>query len=700
MRFWTRFLSLSVLLAATAGVAHAERVWDVTDATVTLSMNDSHLAGFGLQVVDARAKVADNGVLPGLGGTPHAFAADPAGLRFRSEGGRFEGFEGGHVALPFRGGLAFRAEHPALGKALAPVLLYDFVLDYDPARDRDPFVIRSATSAFTPIVVRNAGFHLDEKAGELSFRMGDLQISPEWAEQLEQPKLAGQWIGGFDLRLHAMTASPQEAVADAGEYGTDPNQNIDVLLAELYGISSLGHNGTYPNGVAGLSAATTSCNPGQLPVPWNAPMAETHPFIGLALFREKNGVLEMIGKNWIKHGFFALSNNQCNLGCSPTGGNYLGVGCSDTYSVSNNGSRYYLGPREEVDPFAGTWVACGSFFDEPVIPDPDCNRNYNDNETDQVIHRLVVRDADLANPGATYYYEGEYIVADDAKPQNNIGWRQCTMSWGGGNWNFSTVGGGLDSNLGLLVETWGDVSKRKAVGPDDGEVVLSNVVTDLGGGQYHYEYALYNWRSARGVYSISIPVGSANLTNIGFHDIDTNAGNDWQVTLAGGMLTFATDDYVTNPNANALDYQTMFNFRFDADVPAVSSEAIGRPFRPGVGTEFTVVTTAPSGAPATDVAVVPAVAEGLQLRANEPNPFAHGTRLSFALPSEQPVRVAVYDIAGRAVRTLFDGVAPAGESQLRWDGRDANGSEVASGVYFFRLDAAEGSRSVKGTLMR
>ena len=60
----------------------------------------------------------------------------------------------------------------------------------------------------------------------------------------------------------------------------------------------------------------------------------------------------------------------------------------------------------------------------------------------------------------------------------------------------------------------------------------------------------------------------------------------------------------------------------------------------------------------------------------------------------------MHDIAGRTVRVLFDDVASAGETSLRWDGRDSNGSEVASGVYFFRLRSADGSRAVKATLRR
>jgi flagellar hook assembly protein FlgD len=84
----------------------------------------------------------------------------------------------------------------------------------------------------------------------------------------------------------------------------------------------------------------------------------------------------------------------------------------------------------------------------------------------------------------------------------------------------------------------------------------------------------------------------------------------------------------------------------------------------------------------------------------EPNPFGRSTQVSFALGRAQPVRLTVADVAGRAVRTLLAGHAPAGKSWLTWDGRDDTGANVASGIYFFRLEAAKEVRTAKGILLR
>ena len=76
------------------------------------------------------------------------------------------------------------------------------------------------------------------------------------------------------------------------------------------------------------------------------------------------------------------------------------------------------------------------------------------------------------------------------------------------------------------------------------------------------------------------------------------------------------------------------------------------------------------------------------LYANHPNPFSGGTTILYALPRPMPVRLAIYDITGRKVRTLVNGIQSAGESRVTWDGRDEHGARVSAGVYIYRLEAA------------
>jgi len=68
-----------------------------------------------------------------------------------------------------------------------------------------------------------------------------------------------------------------------------------------------------------------------------------------------------------------------------------------------------------------------------------------------------------------------------------------------------------------------------------------------------------------------------------------------------------------------------------------------------------------------------------------PNPFVRETRISFDLPARATVRLTVFDIAGRPMRTLVNGVQAAGPHSVYWDGRNSAGRRLAAGVYYCRL---------------
>jgi hypothetical protein len=71
---------------------------------------------------------------------------------------------------------------------------------------------------------------------------------------------------------------------------------------------------------------------------------------------------------------------------------------------------------------------------------------------------------------------------------------------------------------------------------------------------------------------------------------------------------------------------------------------------------------------------------------SRPNPFSSpGTSLEFRLPATASVHLAVYDVAGKLVRTLIDERTPAGPHAMFWDGRDNQGLRLATGVYFAKL---------------
>ncbi|MFH1754609.1 MAG: choice-of-anchor C family protein, partial [Candidatus Latescibacterota bacterium] len=77
----------------------------------------------------------------------------------------------------------------------------------------------------------------------------------------------------------------------------------------------------------------------------------------------------------------------------------------------------------------------------------------------------------------------------------------------------------------------------------------------------------------------------------------------------------------------------------------------------------------------------------LSLGASYPNPFNPTTTIPFAIPEMAGTKLAIYDAQGRLVKTLFDGIKTPGNHKEFWDGMDEKGKEVASGVYFVRLES-------------
>jgi hypothetical protein len=77
---------------------------------------------------------------------------------------------------------------------------------------------------------------------------------------------------------------------------------------------------------------------------------------------------------------------------------------------------------------------------------------------------------------------------------------------------------------------------------------------------------------------------------------------------------------------------------------------------------------------------------GFALHPAAPNPFSGVTTIRYELGGDDNVQLAIYDVAGRRVRTLADGPEGQGIHTVHWDGRDDAGNRVASGVYFFSLD--------------
>jgi hypothetical protein len=149
--------------------------------------------------------------------------------------------------------------------------------------------------------------------------------------------------------------------------------------------------------------------------------------------------------------------------------------------------------------------------------------------------------------------------------------------------------------------------------------------------------------------------------------------------------------YYAAGNMGAIRYQSgpfkvvYLSYGFQAQATAASRKTLMSRALQWLGVTALVDVPDPGGA-------IPCAA--LAPRA-KPNPFGSATRISFVVAGPLPVSVAVYDVSGRRLRTLWDGPSVPGARSLVWDGRDERGSRAASGVYLARVRVGGEQRTLK-----
>lgn len=86
---------------------------------------------------------------------------------------------------------------------------------------------------------------------------------------------------------------------------------------------------------------------------------------------------------------------------------------------------------------------------------------------------------------------------------------------------------------------------------------------------------------------------------------------------------------------------------------------------------------------------------------SSPNPFNPSTAIWYDVPANSgDVTLRVFDVSGRFVRTLVDGQQAPGRWMVTWDGRDAHGRSVSTGIYFYRLEGGGFSATKKMLLLK
>lgn len=373
----------------------------------------------------------------------------------------------------------------------------------------------------------------------------------------------------------------------ASRIGLDNDTNVEDF--NYYGTA---------NGIRAFSIASTSCNIGDVPAEWRDGEGGRNPLMAQNLYRLKDGRFEQIGMAWLKHTWCALSEPTCGT-CIGTGCHTLGVGCADTYWADLNGTQFRLGPRFLVNPQGqGPGGVHTDDYEEAVDVEP-------------IRARLQVRDDDIL-AGGQFFAEIHYVTHDEALDRrfNNASWREVAVTLT----TMTGVGAGQASvHQGEpAIMAWAANDPAVTIvsfdeNPGEGRFHLGFKVTDNGDGTWSYEYALHNLNSDRGAGSFVVGMGTgANVSSTGFHDIHYHGGDgiwyvnqdgtDWAMTVGPDSVSWETDPFSRDANANALRWSTLYNFRLTADTPPEQGQIEIGLFKPGTPDSVTVTAMVP-GAP-------------------------------------------------------------------------------------------------------
>jgi Carboxypeptidase regulatory-like domain len=517
---------------------------------------------------------------------------------------------------------------PALPSKLS-ASYQQLVVENTPWGGQYELVVRDAKTGFVFFNIEGHEYNYDAATRSLSVQMGRLLISKEFAEELGHPSKVGSVVGQISINTTMQPIEVTEIVEgevksdvlpalNSPETGAVPGP--DVIVGDLTGLAQFGaSSGTQ----VGLAVGTDSCNFGTVDLNWFALPSNDHPVIPQNLYRMSGGAtnderFEQIGQSSVKHAFTALTNNICSLGCNGVGGTRLGSGCSDPYSASLN-SGPSLGSRAWINPFSGAYPR-GDSADNP--------NNHTGHTHTGPSHRMLTEIADLnttLNVGASYYAESQYVTPHEfvwcqANPgqcnmNNNVSFRKYVVSGTASPFSFSTTTATVRSKTAISAWVGATLVDLKPDPVNDGVGVVGYKVTNPSPGVWHYEYAVYNQNLDRAIQSFSLPLGSgATISNLGFHappqqpgwTFDGTVGNTgfsstaWLSTQTASSLTWNSETFAQNPNANAIRWGTLYNFRFDSNRPPQTANATVGFFK--TGSPVTVSIQVPSG-PSVAVAV-------------------------------------------------------------------------------------------------
>ncbi len=478
--------------------------------------------------------------------------------------------------------------------------LHRLTIDRVPPADQFDLVLRDAQTGLILFNIDGQSYSYNADDRSFSITPGKLLISQQLAQTLGQPAAAGTIAGHITVNailspIAVITVANGAIKSSILPARSGPIPGIpasvhgpDIVVGDMPAIVQSGSAGTQ----VGLGIGTISCNNGDQPVDFFQLPNTDHSVVSQNIYRMSGGSnnndrFEQIGQSWVKHTFGADQFDDCSYGCTPYPDfTKLGVGCSDPYSASENATQSLLGSRAWVNPFTGIF--------------PSNARNHSGHVHTGTSHRVLVAMSDLnttLNTGATYYAEAQYDTPQEyawcqshpgeCNMYNNASYRPYNVS---GTSTFTFTPAGPAVRMKPATDAWIG-SFTAVIEPDpgvDGRAFVVYKVSNPSSGVWHYEYAIHNQNLDRSIQSFSVPLGcGATISNVGFHAPPNHPGfpNDgtagdagfsnapWASNQTPNALTWNCETLAQSPNANAIRFGTLYNFRFDSNQPPQNADA-------------------------------------------------------------------------------------------------------------------------------
>ncbi|MCK4410559.1 MAG: immune inhibitor A, partial [Candidatus Eisenbacteria sp.] len=190
---------------------------------------------------------------------------------------------------------------------------------------------------------------------------------------------------------------------------------------------------------------------------------------------------------------------------------------------------------------------------------------------------------------------------------------------------------------------------------------------------------------------------STSAWDCGLVQICTDGGSAWSVLYPDGGYSHAKNWNDANPLPEGMPcWSGTFAWRQETfDLTSYENQQIQIRFRFASDASVTEEGWYIDDINLTSTSAQTSVPEGedvprtFALRQNVPNPFNPVTVIQYQLPSEAHVTIDVFNIAGKLVATLVDEEQDAGVKAVTWDGTNATGEKVASGIYMYRMQAGD-----------